>query len=167
MKLFNIRFGSVLVALVVLSAAVLVATPGSALAASLDRPVQGLSATDLATCFYTARYGDTLTAIAQQYGTTVQDLVRMNVLVNPNRIVAGAALVVPCNNGTPPSGICGTYMVRWGDNLAKIARRFGLTWQALARVNRLEHPNRLFAGMPLQIPCAGATTLPGDAGQWQ
>lgn len=39
--------------------------------------------------------GDTLSALAQKYGTTVQDLVDANGLTNPDHILVGQRLVVP------------------------------------------------------------------------
>ena len=40
----------------------------------------------------TIQRGDTLTSIAEEYGTTVSDLARINNIVDPNRIYAGATL---------------------------------------------------------------------------
>ena len=47
-------------------------------------------------CFvYTIQRGDTLTRIAQRYGTTVQTLVELNHIPNKNRIYAGHKLLIP------------------------------------------------------------------------
>ncbi len=159
MSQLKMRWVGGLVALLMLGAAPLGAAPAPALAAGGE--AQGLNVSEQSTCFYTVRQGDTLAGIARSYGTTTQALARMNALTNPNRIAAGVSLVVPCD-GTPPAGTCGTYVVRWGDTLAKIARRYGLTWQALAETNRLARPNLLFAGMSLQIPCSSSTGSDGS-----
>jgi hypothetical protein len=39
--------------------------------------------------------GDTLSALAQQYGTTVEELARANNIADPNLIIAGHTLMVP------------------------------------------------------------------------
>ena len=44
---------------------------------------------------YTIKKGDTLSRIAKQYGTTVDELARLNNIANPNMIKAGATLNLP------------------------------------------------------------------------
>jgi len=44
------------------------------------------------------------------------------------------------------------YVVKRGDNLTRIARRFGTTWQAIATANRLRNPNLIYPGQRLLIP---------------
>lgn len=55
-----------------------------------------------------------------------------------------------------------TYIVRRGDNLTDIARRFGTTVANLVRWNRLRDPNRIDVGQELQVgeEEAPAATLP-------
>lgn len=48
-----------------------------------------------------------------------------------------------------------TYTVRRGDNLSRIAVRYGTTYRELAALNRLSNPNVIFAGMKLSVPCTG------------
>lgn len=44
--------------------------------------------------YYTIKYGDTLSGIAQRYGTTYQNLARLNGISNPNLIYAGQTIRV-------------------------------------------------------------------------
>ena len=44
---------------------------------------------------HTVQPGETLTAIAQQYGITVQALVEANQITNPDRVTAGTVLTIP------------------------------------------------------------------------
>jgi len=44
------------------------------------------------------------------------------------------------------------YIVRQGDTLLAIARRFGTTVEAIMRANRLTNPNQIFVGQVLRIP---------------
>ncbi len=50
---------------------------------------------------YTVRPGDTLSQIAQRHGTTVDELVRLNNIRNPNLIYPGQELRLPLSSGTP------------------------------------------------------------------
>lgn len=52
----------------------------------------------MATTTYTVKKGDTLTAIAKKYGTTVSALVKLNNITDPNFIVVGQKLTI---SGTP------------------------------------------------------------------
>jgi len=49
------------------------------------------------TITYTVKRGDTLSAIAKRYHTTVATLANLNRIANPNRIWAGQKLQIPCN----------------------------------------------------------------------
>lgn len=95
---------------------------------------------------YVIRRGDTLSGLAQQYGTTVNELVRLNGISNPNLIYAGETIRVPANGG-------GTrYVVVRGDTLWAIARRYGTTVNRLASYNGITNPSRLRIGQVLLIP---------------
>jgi len=58
----------------------------------------------------------------------------------------------------PPGGIGFPYVVQWGDTVYSIARRFGVSAQALIAANGLVNPNLIRAGQVLIIP-----TLPPPA----
>lgn len=65
----------------------------------------------------------------------------------------GAAVSVTPATATPlPTLTPQTYQVRPGDNLTRIANRFGVTVQALIDVNNLSNPDRLTPGERLLIP---------------
>jgi hypothetical protein len=49
---------------------------------------------------YTVQRGDTLSALASKFGTTVNDLARINNISNPNNIAAGAKLITPTTTRT-------------------------------------------------------------------
>ena len=58
-----------------------------------------------ATVPYVIRPGDTLTSIARQHNTDISTLLRLNPqLYDPNRIIAGATILVPAPSGRPPGG---------------------------------------------------------------
>jgi LysM repeat protein len=54
-----------------------------------------------------------------------------------------------------------TYVVQRGDGLAKIARKFGIDWTAIAQANSISDPNQIYAGQTLVIP---TSNTPSDLG---
>lgn len=96
---------------------------------------------------YTVKRGDTLTSIARRFGTTVESIVAMNEIQNPNLIYVGEKLRVR-RMKTPVER---TYTVRRGDTLWSISRRFGTTVSALVRLNHLKNPDLIYAGQVLRI----------------
>ncbi len=115
---------------------------------------------------YTVGPGDTLAAIAARHGTTVNALVQANGLANANYIYAGQKLRIP-GGGSNSSG--SVHVVQRGDTLAAIAYRYGTTAWAIANVNGLANPNRIYAGQKLRIPAGGgaapAPASPGGGGK--
>jgi spore germination protein len=107
---------------------------------------------------YVVQRGDTLREIARRFNTTVDTLVQLNRIVNPNRIFPGQVLIVPAGGPvvppptTPPTTVGGRYQVRHGDTLAAISRRFGVDMWNIARANNIFNLNRIFAGQWLIIP---------------
>lgn len=108
--------------------------------------------------------GDTLWAIAREYGTTVEAIARENRIVDPNRIFAGERLRI-----TLPARGSGEeiYTVRRGDTPISIAGKFGVTLSALEDRNGLERGETIYAGDKLSIPGAGMSgefyvVRPGD-----
>jgi LysM repeat protein len=53
--------------------------------------------------YYVVRPGDTLSAIALRYGTTVHALMSANNIMHPNRILTGQKLFIPGYGYTPPA----------------------------------------------------------------
>lgn len=96
---------------------------------------------------YTVKSGDTLSEIAMKYGTTYQELARINNIANPNVIYPGQVIKI---NGTAET----TYTVKSGDTLSGIANKYGTTWQKLYEKNKNvigNDPNLIKPGQVLKI----------------
>ncbi len=129
---------------------------------------------------YTVTYGDTLASIATKYGMTVDQLMQINNISNPNRILRGQELMVwattpveePAAN-TPQITVesaptieaatttttetvqpppSASYTVQAGEGLAQIANRFGVNWVDIASANGISDANQIYAGQTLTIP---------------
>lgn len=113
---------------------------------------------------YQIQRGDTLSALARRFGTSVDALMRANPQIrNPNLIIAGQSLNLPGSGDSfepaPPAG-GGQYTVRPGDTLSAIGARFGVSYMDIARANGIANPNLIYAGQRLTIPGAGNTPPP-------
>lgn len=97
------------------------------------------------------RAGDTLWAIAREYGTTVEAIARENRIADPNRIFAGERLRITLPTRGNGEEI---YTVRRGDTPISIAGKFGVTLSALEDKNGLERGETIYAGDKLSIPGA-------------
>ena len=98
---------------------------------------------------YVIQPGDTLSGIAQRFGTTVSTLTQLNGLSNPDRIYAGNTLRVP-DNGSTGTG-AQYYTIQPGDTLSGIAVKFGTTVSTLSRLNGISDPDKIYAGNRIRI----------------
>ena len=103
---------------------------------------------------YTVKSGDTLSAIANDFGVTVDQLVRWNNISNPNLITVGQILYFS-DKSSSGSGSGITYVVQAGDTLSGIAARFGTTVAELVSLNNISDPNLIYVGQVLKIPSSG------------
>ncbi|MGH2843203.1 MAG: LysM peptidoglycan-binding domain-containing protein [Solirubrobacteraceae bacterium] len=117
------------------------------------------------------RPGDTLSALAARYATTLHVLAAANGISDVNAIYAGERLKLPADveRGTsssnpgahaPARSAVGggspsvTVTVARGETLSAIAARYGITVAALVRANRITDPNQIVAGARLVVPGA-------------
>ena len=116
------------------------------------------------TVVHVVQWGETLFSIARRYGTSVDAICAANDVADPTRIYAGQRLVIPAA-GAPagPAAAGATHVVRAGENLYRIALRYGTTAQALAELNGIYNPDHVVTGQTLRIP--GSQTSPTVAYQ--
>ncbi len=95
---------------------------------------------------YTVKSGDTLWLLANRFGTTVDDIKRLNGLRSDN-LQIGQVLQIPTQQSSPYFD----YTVKSGDTLWLLANRFGTTVDDIRRLNGLTSDN-LQIGQVLRIP---------------
>lgn len=119
--------------------------------------------TNTQTIYYTVQRGDTLSQIAQRYGTTVQEIASINNISNPNLIYPGQVYRILTNSTTNGSETRGTgsitYTVRRGDTLSQIAKAYGVTIAHLVEINGIQNPNLIYPGQKIRITESNSTTL--------
>lgn len=101
--------------------------------------------------YYTVEIGDTLYGIANKYGLSVDELKSMNNLKNNNISVGQKLLVGGTGEIVGDSVDYDTYVVKSGDNLYAIARKYGTTVDKLKDINSLSS-NLLSIGQKLLVP---------------
>ena len=109
---------------------------------------------------YVIQPGDTLSLIAQRYGTSVGKLMQANNLPNRHRIRAGQSLEIPGLAAREPiQADAATYRVRRGDTISTIARRTKLSEDELLALNDISNRNRIYIGQELRLT-AGQLPIP-------
>ena len=115
---------------------------------------------------YTVQAGDTLWKIARKYNCSITGIMAANSdrIKNPNRIHAGWQLKIPqsgapITGGTPDAVLpenkkSGIYIVRQGDTLWKIARKYGCSVAEIISLNRelIRNPALIYSGWELKVP---------------
>jgi len=110
---------------------------------------------------YKVRRGDSLYLIAMEFDLDWRNLADWNdigraAVIYPGQVLRlhGTSQAQPqleTLEATPAIGAPETYVVQRGDFLSKIAERFGLAWQDLARWNGLKKPYTLKVGQTLRL----------------
>jgi LysM repeat protein len=118
----------------------------------------------LPTAPYTVKSGETLSEIADRFGTSTERLIKINGISNPNLVVAGTRLAIP---GRPSSSAAPRnakeHVVRSGESLSSIAGRYGLPVERLVAINKIDDPDLVVSGTRLKLqapPPVKATPKP-------
>lgn len=111
--------------------------------------------------------GETLSQIAEAYGTTVEELRALNNLGDVDFVWYGQRLVVESDETAQPreSAVVQTivyYQVQPGDTLSGIANAYGIGLAHLVELNRISPSGRLYVGQTLAVP-AKEVRLTGTA----
>ena len=101
---------------------------------------------------YIVQPDDNLTFIARMFNTTVDELVKLNGISNPNLIYPGQALKILCSGQSPKdNSFRGIYVVKSGDTLSGIAKKFNMTVNELVSLNDIPNQNLIYPGQVLKI----------------
>lgn len=132
---------TVVIAILVISSA--------ALAQDVENPV-----------IHEVTYGDTLFKIAQRYGVTVDEIAQANDIVYTWSIQIGQKIVIPGLEAPDNSEVVQNplvaaapvqHVIRPGETLAGIARRYGVDPDLILRANNIANPNLIYHGQTLNI----------------
>ncbi len=118
----------------------------------------------MAVIVYTVSPGDTLSHIAEKFGTTVETIMRANGIIEPDKIYPDQRLRIPVFDEERFI----TYTVQPGDTLYSISNYFDVSPDKIAAASGLEDPDTLAIDQVLRIPITEPTfpnvytVRPGD-----
>ena len=103
------------------------------------------------------RGGETLSVISRKYSSSIQAIAQVNRIRNIHRLREGQDLIIPLSSSLSARisklnlELPANYVVRRGDSLAKIARRYGVTVKDLLRWNNLKVNGIIYPGQTIRI----------------
>lgn len=124
----------------------------------VSKPAAAQETVQSGSVMHVVNKGETLWSIGARYGVSVDQLIRLNELSDPDRLVIGQKLVIR-------EGEALIHIVQKGDTLTAIARQYDVRRQDLIALNELETPNLLSIGQELIITPRWQRThvvAPGD-----
>ena len=120
---------------------------------------------------YTIVKGDSFSTIAKKFHVSVKAITDANPGVQPTKLQIGQKLHIPAPTAPATPALTGTapvasattggeqtYTVKSGDNLTKIAARFGTTIKALRAANSLK-TDSIKVGQKLKIPAKASAPV--------
>ncbi|HEU0038400.1 MAG TPA: LysM domain-containing protein [Verrucomicrobiae bacterium] len=110
------------------------------------------------------RKGDAFSTLAKKFGVSAKAIQEANPGVDPLKLQIGQKINIPPPSAVPVATPTGQgvapvdatgeviYVVKSGDRLEVIARKYGITAQAIADANNLKTVNKIVVGQKLKIP---------------
>lgn len=125
---------------------------------------------------HTIEPGETLSQIAELYNISLEELMELNSITDADAIVSGQILVLPVMADAEPAPVVTVdesyepetapveHVIQAGENLTRIAERYGLTTEELMEINGITDPNTIVIGERLRLtPVITTETAQPDA----
>lgn len=102
--------------------------------------------------------GDTLYALSKRYNTPIDSILKKNNLADPSKIKVGQKIIIPVENSakddkkTKTNSDTLSHVVQKGDTLYALAKKFGVKFSDILKLNGLSEKTPLKIGQILKIP---------------
>ena len=101
---------------------------------------------------YTIKFGDNINSILDKYSITMDELVKLNGIIDLNNLKEGMQIIVPSmDNGE----IYQYYTVEKGDTIYSIAKKFDIDSNLLTKINGLEDNDYIYPNQTVIVPKDG------------
>ncbi|MED5470890.1 MAG: LysM peptidoglycan-binding domain-containing protein [Verrucomicrobiota bacterium] len=118
--------------------------------------------------------GETLSSISRKYKIGLDRLISENKILDPNALQIGQEIFIPAQKGQPavprhetntsPADLnADHHIVTGGDTLNRIAKRYGVSTDAIVSANSLENPNNIKIGQRITLPSQSGNSPPTNA----
>lgn len=98
---------------------------------------------------YIVQPGDTLSSIALRFDVSMNEIITASQLANPDALNVGDVLVLPGLDWI--DGVLVFEDLGYGESFLSLRRRYLLSAESMARLNRLTSPSQLYVGFPLLL----------------
>lgn len=101
---------------------------------------------------YFVKANDTLYDISVRFRSSIQEILKANIICDPNRILPGTPLIIPETGiDLPQAGGNPYYVIQPSDTLECLAFRFNTTLETLMEINHLNYSVPLLPGTELLV----------------
>ena len=106
----------------------------------------------ISTAPYTVKKGETISELAERFGTSTDRLLKLNNISDPKLVIAGTRIAVPGRaSSARTSRTYEEYVVQSGESLSYIADRYNTSVDQLVAINNLDDPNMVVTGTRIKL----------------
>jgi murein DD-endopeptidase MepM/ murein hydrolase activator NlpD len=99
---------------------------------------------------YIVQPGDSLFSIAQRFNISIDELMNVNNITDPDTLSAGQRLIIPGLKGV--TGVLDTQVINFGDSFRSLVRRTQVPVDLLRKLNHVVSPTEFYVGASMIVP---------------
>ena len=99
---------------------------------------------------YIVQSGDSLSSIAEFFSVSINELMSVNGISDPNQLDAGQQLIIPGLEGV--TGILNVEVVNFGDSFRSLVRRTQVSQAIFKKLNHVISPSQFYVGVGMIVP---------------
>ena len=99
---------------------------------------------------YIVQSGDSLSSIAEFFSVSINELMSVNGISDPNQLDAGQQLIIPGLEGV--TGILNVEVVNFGDSFRSLVRRTQVSQAVFKKLNHVISPSQFYVGVGMIVP---------------